>query len=113
MANFSGKRFKVWKSEQHDKFTKVDLGDSRKNKDGTYDNFTWFGVMLVGDAHKLGVEKDDVIEVTSAQIYQEKYNDKWGTKVTVFGANIVGEKKKDDDFSFGSLDESDDDNPFI
>lgn len=77
MANFSGKRFKVWKVEKFDKFTKVDLGDSRKNKDGTYDKFTWFGVMLVGDAHKLGVSKDDVIEVTSAQIYQEKYNDRW------------------------------------
>jgi len=110
MANFSGKRFKVWKAEQHEKFTKVDLGDSRKKQDGTYENFTWFGVMLVGDAHKLGVKKDDVIEVTSAQIYQEKYQDKWYTRLIVFGATVdKKEKKADDDFSFGSFEEVEDD----
>ena len=49
--NISGKYLKAWKVEKKDNYTKVDLGDSRKNKEGTYDKFTWFGAMFVGDDH--------------------------------------------------------------
>jgi hypothetical protein len=111
--NISGKYLKAWKVEKKDNYTKVDLGDSRKNKEGTYDKFTWFGAMFVGDAHKLDIQEGDTVEVTSGQVYQEKYQDKWYTRLIVFGATVdKKEKKADDDFSFGSFEELDTDVPF-
>jgi hypothetical protein len=104
--NITGKYLKAWKVEKNANYTKVDLGDSRKNKEGTYDKFTWFGVMFVGDAHKLSIAEGDTVEVVSGQIYQEKYQDKWYTRVTVFDAVVTKnekKEKKEEDFSFGSF----------
>jgi len=104
--NISGKYLKVWKAEHKGTYTRVDLGDSRKNKEGTYDKFTWFGCMLVGEANKLNVEEGDTLEITSGQIYMEKYNDKWSPRITVFDGNVTKkDKKADDDFSFGDFDD--------
>jgi hypothetical protein len=109
--NITGRFMKAWKVEKSANYTKVDLGDSRKNKEGTYDKFTWFGVMFVGDAHKLNIAEGDTVEIVSGQIYQEKYQDKWYTRITVFDAVVTKnekKEKKEEDFSFGSFEAIDD-----
>ena len=44
MGSFGIKNAKVWKVEKQNGFTKLNLGDSTKKKDGTWENFTWYGV---------------------------------------------------------------------
>ena len=38
--NITGKFLKVWKVEEKNGFKKLDLGDSKKMKDGYYENWT-------------------------------------------------------------------------
>ena len=68
MANFSGKYFKVWEVEDKGSMRKVNLGDSAKDKDGNYENWTWFGCLLVGKAKDVALKKDDVVEIKSGMI---------------------------------------------
>ncbi len=89
MANFSGKFLKVWKVKENNGYIKLDLGDSQKNKDGSYDNWTWFDCLLLGEAGKKTFYEQDTIEITSGMIYQEKYNEKWYTRVKIFHAHVV------------------------
>ena len=88
MANFSGRFMKVWEIEDKGNFKLVNLGDSKKEKDGSYKNFTWYKCAFVGNAARKGILKDDKISVTQGQISQEKYNDKWYTKVVVFDFEV-------------------------
>ncbi|MCP4761942.1 MAG: hypothetical protein GY870_09170, partial [archaeon] len=67
----------------------VDLGDSEKNKDGTYNNFTWFRCLFVSGAAQLQINEKDTIEIKSGKITMEKYNDKWSPKIVVFDADII------------------------
>ena len=48
MGSFSLKNSKVWKVENQNGFTKLNLGDSTKKKDGTLENFTWYGFCVSG-----------------------------------------------------------------
>ena len=82
--NITGKFLKVWKVEENNGYVKLNLGDSVKNKDGTYDNWTWFGCALFGEAAKKTFYENDLVEVTSGIIYQEKYNEKWYTRIKIF-----------------------------
>lgn len=84
MADFKGKYLKVWEVKENNGYIKLDLGDSIKQKDGTYKNWTWFDCALFGEAGKKEFVKGDVVEVTSGQIYQEEYNGKWYTRVKIF-----------------------------
>lgn len=82
--DIKGKFLKVWKVEENNGYVKLNLGDSVKNKDGTYDNWTWFDCALFGEAAKKAFFKGDLVEVTSGIIYQEKYNEKWYTRIKIF-----------------------------
>ncbi len=89
MANFSGKYLKAWKIEDKGNFKLVDLGDSDKERDGSYKNFTWFRCLFVSNAAQLQINEKDTIEVKSGKITMEKYQDKWSPKVVVFDAEII------------------------
>jgi len=54
--NITGKYLKVWEKEEQNGFIKLNLGDSAKKKDGTYENWTWFGCTLLGNAKDVEVE---------------------------------------------------------
>ena len=89
MANFSGKYMKVWKKDGN----KVDLGDSSKNQDGSYTNWSWFGCLLCGKAKDVEINEGDTVEVKSGQVSQNKYNDKWYTNVKVFDIEVMSKGK--------------------
>lgn len=79
---------KVWKVEQDERgFVKADIGDSSKKKDGTYENFTWFGCTCFGKAKDLMLEanKGDTIEITGAEIKLFKTKDgQWKPNMVIF-----------------------------
>ena len=87
--NCSGKYLKVWKKQEQNGFTKLDLGDSRKMKDGTYKNWTWFGCTPVGKAKEVEVNEGDTIEIISGQVSQDKSGDKWYTNITIFDFEVT------------------------
>jgi hypothetical protein len=89
MASFSGKYFKVWKIKEENGFRKIDLGDGKKNKDGTYTNFTWFDVALFGDAKLVKLSEGDKVEIKSGLISKRKYNDKWYDDVVIFDLEVM------------------------
>ena len=91
--NITGKYLKVWKVKENNGYKKLDLGDSKKNKDGEYDNWTWFDCLLVGNAKTLEVREQDTIEIKNGIISQEKYNDKWYTRIVIFDAEVMGRKE--------------------
>ena len=72
----SGRFCKVWDIEVNDNgYAKVNLGTSRKDKEGNYINTNWWGVVFVGEAKEFGANltKGDVIEVVSGQL-ENVYN---------------------------------------
>jgi hypothetical protein len=87
--NISGKYLKAWKIEDKGNIKLVDLGDSTKSPDGTYNNFTWYRCLFVSSAAQLQINEKDTIEVKSGIITMEKYNDKWSPKIVVFEAEVV------------------------
>ena len=107
--NITGKYLKVWKVKENNGFKKLDLGDSKKNKDGEYTKWTWFDCLLVGNAKGLEVREQDTIEIKNGLISQEKYNDKWYTRIVIFDAEVMGRKEPEniqDDFSgFQAIDD--------
>lgn len=84
MGNFTGKYLKVWKVEEKSGYKFVDIGDGEKQKDGTRKFFTWFGCILLGEAANKNFNEGDLVEITSAMITMEKYNDKWSPKLKIF-----------------------------
>ena len=86
--NITGKYLKVWEVKEQNGFTKLNLGDSVKLKDGTYENWTWFDCALVGQAKDLEVSRGDTIEVKSGLISKRKYQKTPEDKVVYFD-NIV------------------------
>ena len=114
--NISGKYLKVWKKEEQNGFTKLDIGDSRKLKDGTYENFTWFGCTLVGNAKGVEVGEGDKVEVKSGLISKRKYNDKYYDDIVIFEIEVMEKAKaptqaKEVD-EFVAVDDSNFDLPF-
>ena len=80
---------KVWEVKNQNGFTKVNLGDSKKNKDGGYDNFTWFDCLLVGNAKNVQLNKGDTITVVSGQITKRKYNGKFYDDMVIFELEVT------------------------
>ena len=82
--NISNSKFhKCWEAENKGNFTKIKFGDSKKNKDGTWTNCTWSGI-LVGKAHEMGLGKDDKFNIISGQVFQDKVGDKYYTNTVIF-----------------------------
>ena len=93
--NITGKYLKAWRVEDKGSFKIIDLGDSDKNQDGTYKNFTWFRCLFVSKAAQLQINEKDTVEIINGKITMEKYQDKWSPKVVVFDAEIVASTKSD------------------
>lgn len=108
MANFSGKYFKVWKVEPQEKYVKMDISEGKKDRDGNWSNWSWFGTRFVGQCKDLALEVNvgDTIEVTNGLIEQYKKKDGgWGTQVVVFEFDIVNrqtqqEQEESDDLPY-------------
>lgn len=97
--NISGKYLKAWKVDDKGSYKLVDLGDSEKNKDGTYKNFTWYRCLFVSNAAALHINEKDTIEVLSGKITMEKYNDKWNPKVVVFDVAVIASTGSQPEYS--------------
>jgi len=83
------KYHKVWKKKEQNGFTKLDLGDSKKNKDGSYTNWSWFDVTVLGNAKNVEVNEGDTIEIKSGIVSKRKYNDKYYDDVIIFEMEIM------------------------
>ena len=111
--NITGKYLKVWKVEEKNGYTKLDLGDSNKKQDGTYENWTWFGCTLMGKAKDVQVKEGDVLEVKSGIISKRKYNDKYYDDIRIFEVEVMESKQSDQGFvSVDDTFSADDDCPF-
>ena len=66
--NITGKYLKAWKIEDKGNFKIVDLGDSDKKQDGSYDNFTWYRCLFVSKAAQFQINEKDTIEIKSGKI---------------------------------------------
>lgn len=85
---------KVWDIEDKGNFSKVRLGDSKKDKEGNYTNCTW-NAILVGKAHNMGVSQNDTINILSGQIFQDKGKDgKYYTNITIFEVEFANKEQK-------------------
>lgn len=93
MAVFSLKNSFVNKVEEKNGFIKADFSDSRKKADGSWESFQWLGCSIMGNAKSVEIKKGDKVNVEGI-IYQEKYQDKWYTKIVVFGISVVGAKQE-------------------
>ncbi len=91
MAVFSLKNSFVNKVEEKNGFIKANLSDSRKKADGTWESFQWLGCSIMWNAKSVEIKEGDKINAEGI-IYQEKYQDKWFTKVVIFGISIEGHK---------------------
>ena len=97
------KYVKVMKVEDKGKYVKATLSTSEKKQDGTHEYSSWLSTFVsnsVDNAKKLN--EGDKITVTKAKltnVYNKEKKQSY-TNMTVF-AFEGGEKKADDDFSFG------------
>lgn len=80
---------KVWEIKEDKGFKKLNLGDSKKNKDGGYDSWTWFDVTLVGNAKNTPVDKGDTITINSGLFTQRKYKDKYYNDIVIFDFEVT------------------------
>ena len=80
---------KVWKVEEKNGFKKIQLGDSKKEKDGSYSNWSWFDVTLVGNAKNIPIAEGDTITIISGLCNKRKYNDKFYDDVVIFDFEVT------------------------
>ena len=86
---------RVWKVEEKKNIVVADLGDSRKTKDGDYENWTWFRSAFVGDAKDKAsnLSERDLINVTGGQISMRKADDgKYYPNLVIFDFEEVDGK---------------------
>lgn len=86
----NSKFHKVWEVElDQNGRKKVNLGDSKKNQDGTFTNWTWFYCNLVGNAKGVRIEKGDTVTIKSGKIEMYKANDgTFKNSVTIFDIEV-------------------------
>lgn len=107
------KYHRVWKIEEQNGFKKVNLGDSSKKKDGTYENFTWFGCALLGEAGKTPVSEGDTITITGAEMKQYKNKDgKYIPSLAIFSFEVTKSVDKKTESGFTEMDDEDSSFPF-
>lgn len=88
--NISGKYLKVWKKEEGPNYIKLDLGEGEKRyQSEEYDNWTWFGCFLAGNARNVIVNEGDKVEIKSGKISMRKYNDRWSPSITIFELEVM------------------------
>ena len=87
----NSKFLKVWKiSIDQNGNKQVNLGDSKKNQDGTFSNWTWAFCKLVGNAKGIQVEENDTITIKSGKIEQYKNkNDEYKNAITIFDFEVT------------------------
>lgn len=87
----NSKFHKVWKLEiDQQGRKKVNLGDSKKNQDGSYSNWTWFYCNLVGNAKGVHLEEGDTITIKNGKIEQYKTNDgQYRNSITIFDIEVT------------------------
>ena len=109
----NSKFHRVWKVEEKGNMKLVDLGDSKKEKDGSYTNWNWFKTMFVGKAKDLDIEEGDTITIISGLVQKRKYEGKYYDNVVIFEAEITkkAEDKEIKESDFAAVDD-DDDIPF-
>jgi len=105
---------KVWEVKEENGMKKVTLGDSKKNKDGTYENWSWFDCLLVGKAKDVEVKEGDTVTVKSGLIQKRKYKDKYYDNVVIFEIEVTdsGNGSKQDTEDFDDFEVDDDDLPW-
>ena len=88
--NISGKYLKVWKVDSQANYTKLDLGEGEKKYNSDeYENWTWFGCFLAGNAKNVVINEGDKVEVKSGKIKMQKYQDKWSPSITIFEIEVM------------------------
>jgi hypothetical protein len=117
--NISGQYKKVWKVEVLEKLVKCDIGDSVKKADGTYENFTHFGVAFLGKCKDQAatLQEGDTIHIVNGLWSKKKSekDNKYYDNVVVFEFEVIGSAKpKNDDTPLDGFQamEDDDDIPF-
>lgn len=89
----NSKYHKIWKITEINGFKKVGLGDSKKNKDGTYTTFTWINCLIAGKARNIEIEENDIIEIVKGNISKRKYDGKYYDDVVIFDLKVMKNKK--------------------
>ncbi len=96
------KYHKVWSVEvDQNGNKKVDLGDSKKNQDGTYFNWTWKWCRLVGNAKGVHLEEGDTVTIRSGKL--DQYKDKDGNyrnSVTIFDIEVTAKGQSNQQQSY-------------
>lgn len=88
--NISGKYLKVWKKTVGENYVKLDLGEGEKKyQSEEYENWTFFGCFLVGNAKNVDILEGDKVEIKSGKIKMQKYNDKWSPSITIFEIEVM------------------------
>jgi hypothetical protein len=99
------KYHKVWKIEEKNGMKFIDLGDSKKNKDGSYDNFSWFRCMLVTNAKQIELTEGDTITIISGIVNKRKYEGKYYDNVVIFDLEVTKKAEKKDGVDEDSFEE--------
>lgn len=82
---------KVWKIEvDQNGRKKVNLGDSKKNQDGTYSNWTWFYCNLVGNAKGVQLQEGDTVTIVNGKMEMYKTNEGiYKNSITIFDIEVT------------------------
>lgn len=91
----NSKFHKVWSVEiDQNGNKKIDLGDSKKNQDNSYFNWTWKWCRLVGNAKGVHLEKGDTITIKSGKIDQYiDQNGNYKNSVTIFDLEVTAKNQ--------------------
>jgi hypothetical protein len=87
----NSKFHRVWSIEiDQNGNKKIDIGDSKKQQDGTYFNWTWKWCRLVGNAKGIQVDEGDTITINSGKLDQYKDNNgNYRNSVTIFDFEVT------------------------
>lgn len=89
----SGKYLKICEVKENNGFKKINLGESRKDNDGKYVNWTWFDCLLLGDARDAEIAKGDIVNIEGS-IEMRNYNDKWYNNIIIWQIENVEKNSK-------------------
>ena len=100
---------KVWEVKEENGMKKVTLGDSKKNKDGSYENWSWFDCLLVGKAKEVELNKGDTVTIKAGQVQKRKYKGKYYDNVVIFDLEVTKKAEGGEDETFDDFEVDDDD----
>ena len=108
----NSKYHKVWEVKEENNIKKVTLGDSKKNKDGTYENWSWFDCMLVGKAKEINISKGDTVTIVSGLVQKRKYQGKYYDNIVIFELEVTNKEGGKMEDSYDDLENLSSDIPF-